>query len=171
MIGGWVFLSNGYALGGDSSRYRWAFDTKLWWFTVFNTEMTFTNQQIFGDTGVVATASNTFDWRILGYIYSGVITIVLVVLRQLFAGFWFHPLGFILGTPGITGGYIWGSALLAWLVRMGVLRIGGAATVREKLMPFAIGVFLGAVLGFIILWGYGGYLTHLGIDRIYGDIP
>jgi hypothetical protein len=41
----------------------------------------------------------------------------------------------------------WGSLLAAWLVRLCVLRLGGAATVREKLMPAAVGIFLAALVG------------------------
>ena len=39
----------------------------------------------------------------------------------------------------------WGSILAAWAVRLGVLRLGGAVTVRERLFPFAVGCVLAVV--------------------------
>jgi hypothetical protein len=40
---------------------------------------------------------------------------------------------------------LWGSLLAAWAVRLSVLRLGGAATVREKLVPAAVGIFFAAL--------------------------
>ena len=63
--------------------------------------------------------------------------------------------------------YIWGSALTAWAVRSIVLRLGGAATVRNKLQPVFVGVFLGAVLAYLLLGIHAAYLRSIGIDKIY----
>jgi hypothetical protein len=41
---------------------------------------------------------------------------------------------------------VWGSLLAAWTVRLSVLRLGGAATVREKLVPAAVGIFFASLL-------------------------
>ena len=76
------------------------------------------------------------------YLPAGAAAITL--LRQLFPGFWFHPVGFLVG-PSQMMQSVWGSMLAAYLIRLGVLRLGGAATVREKLVPAACGTFLGAV--------------------------
>ena len=44
----------------------------------------------------------------------------------------------------------WGSLLLAWLIRLTVLKLGGAATVRNKLLPFATGIFLGGMTAYLV---------------------
>jgi hypothetical protein len=87
--------------------------------------------------------------------FSASVAALLAILRQIFAGFWFHPIGFILGTTACVGD-IWGSALLAWMIRYFVLWIGGAATVRNKLQPFAIGLFLGGALAEFMIMIYMG---------------
>ena len=71
-------------------------------------------------------------------------TALVAGLRYIFAGFWFHPIGIIVGPMPVMN-HIWGSLLVAWLVRLAVLKLGGAAAVREKLLPFFAGVFLAAV--------------------------
>ena len=53
-------------------------------------------------------------------------------------------MGFLLGPTDMIR-MAWGSLLLAWCIRLLVLKIGGAAAVRERLRPFAIGVFVAAV--------------------------
>ena len=76
---------------------------------------------------------------------------VVAVIRQFFPGFWFHPLGVLLG-PNWLSTLIWGSCLVAWLIRLTVLKLGGAMMVRNRLHPLFVGVFVGAV---------GGHLIHL----------
>ncbi len=46
--------------------------------------------------------------------------------------------------------HVWGSCLVAAVIRFLVLRLGGAVTVRQKLLPFFIGVFLSAVAAHVI---------------------
>ena len=176
VIGGWVFLSNAYALGGQTSRYGWAFDTKPWHFFAYNTQMNdATNAylaQVKGAAGasVAAKAAETTTgvdpaWWAYGYAAGG--TILVTALRQVFAGFWFHPIGFVLGSTDFLN-YIWGSALAAWLIRGAVLWMGGAATVRNKLQPFFIGVFLGGVLAELVIGVHATFLRAAGIEKIFG---
>ena len=54
VIGGWVFLSNAYALGGDASRYQWAFDSKFWYFFTYNQELGTATSRLLGQTAPAA---------------------------------------------------------------------------------------------------------------------
>ena len=94
----------------------------------------------------------------------------MAVLRQLFAGFWFHPIGVIMGSSHYMEG-VWGSVLVAWIIRSVVLRLGGAATVKKKLLPFFVGFFLAAVLSVLIWDIYAWHLQSLGVERLYSGVP
>ena len=198
VFGGWVFLSNAYAVGGETVKYSWAFETKWWYFFPFNVEATSaTNQYLAeqraqgqgaaeppargpaeaepaeggdGAAGDREDAAPAIDPTTYAYAYGAAVTILVTVLRQLFAGFWFHPMGFIVGMTRMMD-YVWGSVLVAWFVRLMVLKVGGAATVRNRLQPFFIGVFLGAITSALVFGILGGYLHHLDVGRIYGEIP
>ena len=169
LIGGWVFLSNAYSLGGDSMRYAWAFSDKSWYFNDFDRLMTQATAEMTGASAGVETAPgiNPTAWA---YVFGGVGTLMLMVLRQLFAGFWFHPIGFVLGSSHMLN-FLWGSFLVAWILRLIVVSLGGAAAVRTKLQPFFVGVFVAAICS-MLWWGiYGTYLSAQGAKLIYGDAP
>jgi len=80
---------------------------------------------------------------------SAAVTVAITFLRQAFAGFWFHPIGFILA-PTRLAQNVWGSLLVAWAIRFAVLKLGGASTVREKLRPAAFGIVAAAITAFIL---------------------
>jgi hypothetical protein len=164
-IGGWVFLSNAYAMGGHTSRYQWAFDTKWWYFFPYNQEMGDATSRFLGQAAARKDASGLDpSWIAVGA--ASLVAVVVTVLRQFFSGFWFHPVGVVLGSTNFLD-YIWGSALTAWVVRSVVLRLGGAATVREKLQPFFVGVFMGGCAGYLVLLIYAAYLRTLGLSPEY----
>jgi len=168
LMGGWVFLSNAYAKGGESFRYGWAFDTKVWYFFSYNAQLQSATNHMAG-TGAAAAPTGT-DPVNYAYAFAAIGTILVTVLRQLFAGFPLHPIGFVLGTTAGTGGlleYIWGSALAAWAIRGTVLWLGGAAVVRQKLQPFFIGIFIGACLADLANGLYGMHLRSLGLEQIF----
>ena len=77
-------------------------------------------------------------------IYTGGLTFIVTLLRHTFTGFWFHPGGMILGSTWVMY-HIWASLFVACVARFTALKLGGAATVREKLLPFSAGIFLAAV--------------------------
>lgn len=163
VIGGWVFLSNAYAMGADSlSHYQWAFDSKWWYFFPYNLDMTAANNRLLG--AQAAQAGSNPAWTAFGV--SAGVAVLLALLRQFFSGFWFHPIGFILSSTNFMD-YIWGSALTAWAVRLTVLKFGGAATVREKLQPFFVGVFLGSCTAYLVILIHGAYLRSQGINAVY----
>lgn len=77
------------------------------------------------------------------------ITVVLIVLRTRFLRFPLHPLGFsmTLAHPGM-----WGSALLVWIVKTTVLRVGGVRLYKQ-LVPLFIGIVLGHFFTAGVVWG------------------
>lgn len=167
-IGGWVFLSNAYSLGGNNIRYQWSFN-QGWFFTAYKMQLAETTSQYLRARAgeQVATGFQPATWA---YIYGAAITVILAVLRQVFAGFWFHPVGFILGSAHMLE-WTWGNALVAWVIRAVVLKFGGAATVKTKLFPFFVGVFLGSVVFLVINITYAGFLQGSGVERIYYVLP
>ena len=163
-IGGWVFLSNSYSVGGETIRYQWAFNQD-WFFTAYKMQLARANTELIqGGAAAGGITPSTY-----GYLYGGVITVVLTVLRQAFSGFWFHPIGFILGSAHMLE-WTWGSVLVACVIRFVVLKLGGAATVRNKLMPFCVGMFLGGLLVMFAFNIIAVYLRANGVERIFGKL-
>jgi hypothetical protein len=163
LVGGWVFLGHAYSQGGEATAYTWAFGSKVWYFSDFNAALTAASP------GAAATGGgwNPSHWA---YVFGGVVTATLAILRQMFAGFWMHPIGFVLG-PSILSQMIWGSLLVAWLLRFLFVRLGGGLAVRTKLQPFFIGVFLGACGSWLLWFAVGTILDARGVDLIYGGLP
>ena len=170
LIGGWSFLSQSYALGGDSMRYEWAYSSKAWYFNDLNTELAQAGLAVSGGDRAVATKASGVDRSVYGYAFGALGTAALTILRQIFAGFWLHPIGFIMGSThmmGAGGGNLWGSILAAWVIRLIVVKIGGAETVRNKLLPFFAGVFLAAILVTLGNVAYAAYLRSQGVEIIF----
>jgi hypothetical protein len=165
VIGGWVFLSDCNMQGGETLRGSpIAVDPIL--MAPYQASLDIATDRMAGkDT---ALAGQTNYWWGLGI--GGVVTTILVVLRQAFPGFWFHPVGYILGGTQMMDTF-WGSALTAWCIRSIVLKMGGAATVRSKLIPFAVGMFVAAVLAVLLASLCNAYLVSRGVMTIYGDLP
>ncbi len=164
LIGGWVFLSNAYSLGGETLRYGWAFDSKWWYFFPYNQDMNAATLDMLG-TGAPKPEGLDPAWIAFGA--ASLMSIILATLRQLFAGFAFHPVGYVLSYSGFVS-YIWGSALVAWVIRALVLWMGGAAAVRNKLRPIAVGIFLGEAIAYLLLGFHTIVMKNLGIDTVYG---
>jgi hypothetical protein len=164
VIGGWVFLSNAYALGGNSMRYQWAFEAKPWYFFSFNQELIRATQAHLGQAGSGAGGGAPDPaWVAAGLAAFG--TALVAVLRQFFAGFWFHPVGLVLGATNFMD-YVWGSAFAAWVVRASVLRLSGAAAMRNRVQPFFVGVFLGAATAYLLFGVHGAWLHAIGIEGV-----
>lgn len=170
LLGGWSFLSMSYSQGGDSMRYAWAYDAKPWYFNSLNQEL---SQASFALSGESVEAGKGIAQSTYGYAYGAIVVGVLTVLRQLFAGFWLHPIGFMLGSTHIMGagaGSLWGSLLTAWAIRLLVVKLGGAETVRSKLLPFFAGVFLASVLAILLNVLYATYLRSQGVELIFNNL-
>jgi len=76
---------------------------------------------------------------IVGIIISAVVTI----LRFQFVWFPIHPIGLILGSCLIWGVLYWFVAIIGFIARVLVLRIGGSELYEKKGVPLAIGIMVG----------------------------
>jgi hypothetical protein len=144
LIGGWFYLSNAYAVGANNFPIPGHFNGFRTYMKPVNDLLAQANETVL--RGEAATAPVPL-WRqpeVLAMAFGALGTFVLTLLRQWFAGFWFHPLGFLAGPTQMMQD-AWGSLLLAWLVRFLVLKLGGASAVRHKLFPFAVGCLVAIV--------------------------
>ena len=148
LIGGWFFLSGAYAKGidwfPDSVDYR-DITQATRNFNIIHDDAVRELHEEMMDRGEEETEEAKVGLGTWVTLYAGGLTALATVLRYIFVGFWFHPIGVILGPMPLMD-HIWGSLLVAWLVRLSVLKLGCAVTVREKLLPFFAGVFLGGVM-------------------------
>ena len=159
LVGGWAFISMSSGQGGDNMRYGWAYDTKAWYFFGFNNEVSTLGQ----DKGSV------FSFWGLG-LGAGA-TALTAALRQLFAGFWFHPVGILFGATHLMDG-VWGSCLAALVLRFAVVRMAGAGAVRERLLPAAIGIFLAGCLTYLVAFIHGTLLMGgAGFSQLVRSVP
>lgn len=170
LIGGWGYLSTLYSMGETGVGNRLPYTSRGGDFTEFTQELARTNSlqvlnaqkadNVSAENAPPAPASSGGRriapefWMM---IYAAAATTLVTVLRQIFAGFWFHPIGIVLGASNMMQA-VWGSVLAAWLIRYLVLKLGGAATVRTKLLPFAVGMFLATVVAFVLMWFINGYM-------------
>lgn len=143
VIGGWVYLNSLHSIGADNytiGAYYWANQGPE---KLLQTELSrFEYGSAAGHPDHPAAGGGSGYWRpnVAAFAAGAGVTTALAVLRQAVAGFWFHPVGYILG-PLLEG--VWGSLLIAWCARFLVLKIWGAAAVRDQLVPGAIGIFAG----------------------------
>lgn len=150
VVGGWVYLNGAYATGADNFPIVGNFGSISARFSTLNTVL---NSETLPERDV---AGFFEGGQGLALGYGALMTGVIFVLRMTFAAFWFHPMGFIFGASGMMQ-TAWSSLLLAWALRFLVLRLGGAAAVRNKLTPFAIGCLAGIgaiVIVYAFILGY-----------------
>lgn len=157
LIGGWVYLSGLYSIGADNYRITGEFTSQGGNLRIYNQELI--NSTITLDPAGVPLKKGMSESQVAAIFGAGV-TVLLTILRQLFAGFWFHPAGFIMGFSGMATD-MWGSLLVACGLRFLVLRIGGAATVRNQLMPFATGIVLAVFAVNIIIFLFNAQLFFI----------
>ena len=167
LVGGYVVMVWCYGIGGENIPYMrdWAMG-QSWYFLSL--------RQAFLDLDAAMTAQQTAEAaerasKIIGPWISvaagALITIALAALRSYFAGFWLHPLGYVLANTYCV--YMcWGSLHVAWLLKYLGLKISGPRFIRERMMPFFGGVFCGAVAG-QILWTA---VALLALWRGYKDV-
>jgi len=89
--------------------------------------------------------SGTAEMRVWPELIVGIlIAAVVTVMKFQFTWFPIHPMGLILGSTVGWGVVFWFSALIAFILRILVLRIGGAELYEKKGVPLAIGVMIGS---------------------------
>ncbi len=100
-----------------------------------------------------------------GMALGALVVIALAGLRQVFVGWPFHPIGYVLaGTQSME--YMWCPFLIGWAIKALVIRYGGIGIYRRAL-PF----FLGLILGDYVVpmgWGLGGMVIH---GQVYMAFP
>jgi len=84
----------------------------------------------------------------------------MATLRMHLAWWPFHPVGFAMGGAPWTMDLLWMSFLVTWLIKLMLLRYGGAKAYRAA-VPFFVGLMLG---DFIIGGLWNVYGTVLGVD-------
>ncbi len=169
-IGGWVFLSNAYSIGGDNVRFQWGFNGLNWFMNGYRAALNETTA-VWLQEGSGAATTGTTHWGNTMMMLGGGGAMLLAVLRQFFSGFWFHPIGFILGSTHLNDGANWGSLLFAWAIRMLVLKTGGATAVTRKLQPFFLGVFIGCIVSIAFFTLVNGIAVANGSKNFYYGIP
>ena len=169
-LGGWVFLSNAYTMGGDNIKFQWAFNGLNWFLGRYRTILNQGTVDWLRRTTDTAVSSGP-DWGTRAMVFSGTIMVALTLLRQFFAGFWFHPLGFLLGFTHLNDGAPWGTLLIAWAIRSIVLKVGGAKAVRTKLLPFFAGCFVGCLISIMVFTVVNSISVASGSALFYSSMP
>jgi hypothetical protein len=95
---------------------------------------------------------------------------VLAFLRAKLAWFPFHPLGYVLASSFFMKG-CWFIMFIAWAVRLGMFRLGGAHSIRRGLIPFCIGMFLACIASIVIFDVVGICMRMQGVETVYSKIP
>jgi hypothetical protein len=157
VVGGWSYLTAAYGFGASRFPVAGEFTDRIGAFKTFNAEIS-TAQSVLDAAGKPASGADTGESSApyLAMVVGGSLTAAVTLLRQLFPGFWFHPVGVLMG-PSTMMGQLWGSLLLAGVVRWTVLKLGGASAVRSKLVPVAVGIFVMALLAYAVSFGVNGY--------------
>ncbi|MBN98076.1 MAG: hypothetical protein CME16_02330 [Gemmatimonadetes bacterium] len=84
-------------------------------------------------------------WPGLGFFMGGGVAMALLMwARQRLAWWPLHPIGFPIGANAMTDG-VWFSIFLAWLIKIGILRFGGAS-LYQRSQAFFLGLIAGQVL-------------------------
>ena len=146
VIGGWLYLTSVYGFGAGKFFDTSQFGDRLGAFRTFNAELASAQSAMSGSHAAAPSGGAASQARLWALGFGGITTALVTLLRQSFSGFWFHPIGLLVGPSDMLQN-VWGSLLAAWAVRLSVLRLGGAATVREKLVPAAVGIFFASLLG------------------------
>ncbi len=90
-----------------------------------------------------------------------VATVVMLAFRYRFAWFALHPIGYAVGCSSPSY-YLWASVMIAWIVKSGVIRLGGPR-VYGRGVPLFIGLIFGdyAMAG---VWVVVGLITGQGYN-------
>jgi hypothetical protein len=170
VIGAFLYFFALYGFGASRLPGVSDFTERIGGFRIFNAEVASSEAALEAAArGGSAAGEGQKNGPYVAMAFGGSVASAITILRQFFPGFWFHPIGFLAGASEMTRD-LWGSLLVAYLVRLAVLRLGGAATVREKLVPAAVGLFLAALLGHaaFILVNALYFFFNLGLVKFSG---
>lgn len=173
LIGGFVLLCWGYGFGANRLEYTWPYEQNHY-LNSFRTgeaaaDRAFENKTLFATPEMrPLDVLHNPDAKGLGI--GMATTWLLALLRSLFMWFPLHPIGYVMAPSYFMGGF-WFCAFLAWVIRVLVLRVGGARSIREGLMPFCVGMFMACIVSIIFFDLVGLYLRMNGITTIYSAVP
>jgi hypothetical protein len=144
-----TWLQLNYSFG--ASKFAITQGASLTWATISPTE------GLTNPSGVFITPGSE---PLAPYVLLGVIIVgALSFLHARFLWFPFEPIGFIMGTTFMSAlwGY-WGPFLIAWVVKVLTLRIGGSKAYENYGIPIAAGFVAGYMVAILI----GGTLSVIG---------
>jgi hypothetical protein len=173
-LGGFGLLCWAYGFGADNLSTIWPYEQN-WYFNPYrNAEMAIDRAFIADPTDLLTPATEPLNVvrnvEAKGVAIGVGVTGLLALLRSLFMWFPLHPLGYVLATSYFAR-ILWFTCFAAWIVRVIVLRIGGAHSIRKGLIPFCIGMFLACVTSMILFDIVGLYLRSIGVTSVYSQIP
>ncbi|MEI6518769.1 MAG: DUF6785 family protein [bacterium] len=180
-IGGFTLLSWAYGIGGDNMKYAWPY-SQNWYFNGYrqgelSADRSYTAAVSTGkaytpapDNAPLNIFKSPLNIDAKGLVIGIAVTLILALCRGLFIWFPLHPIGYVLATT-FFGRTMWFSILIAWLVRVIVLKIGGVHSIRKGLTPFAVGMFLACISSIIVFEVVGFVLRAQGITSVYALWP
>ncbi len=173
VIGGFVILCWAYALGASNFKYSWPY-AQNWYFENLRVGASNADRALASKTLGQAPESKPLNFvsnqDAKGLGVGAVITGALAFLRAKIMWFPFHPLGYVMASTNFMR-QTWFLAFLAWLARLALFRMGGAAVIRRGLVPFAVGMFIGCVVSIVLFDVTGLILRAQGVVEVYSRIP
>jgi len=104
-------------------------------------------------------------WDIGGYIFGGMVVLIVTAARRSIPGWPLHPVGYAIGHT-CSMDYMWMPFLVAWALKSLALRYGGI-----KVYHYLVPLFIGLILGDFVTAGlWGLYGTIVG-QRMYMFFP
>ena len=100
--------------------------------------------------------------QITAMVGGGLIMAFLLLMRQLFYWWPFHPIGYV--AAGLGSG-VWFSFLIGWLVKRFVLKYGGGV-LFHKATPVFIGLVAGQFLSGVVWFVVGVIHTELSFGAV-----
>ncbi len=173
LIGGFVLLCWAYGFGANRLETTWPY-AQYGYFSSFQSGEAGADRAFENNTLLTTPEMRPLDMLhnvdAKGLGIGVAVTWLFALLRSMFMWFPLHPIGYVLAPSYFMGGF-WFCAFMAWLIRLLVLRVGGARSIREGLVPFCVGMFLACILSIFIFDLYGVYLRLHGITTIYSAMP
>lgn len=172
-IGGFVLLCWAYGFGANNMNVSWPYEQNAY-FNSFRVPALNADRAL--EAGTLGLAPQAQTLNILsnpdakGLAIGAGVTLALAGLRTFFAWFPLHPLGYVLASTYFMKD-MWLFTLLAWCIRQILFHLGGARTIRERLGPFCVGMFLACIVSIVIFDAVGLILRSRGIIDIYAGIP